>query len=277
MSAAVVRKILREVGPLLLVLAAAATVFEMLYVFFVRQILSETIIVREFLPRLLEHPIVSKLMASSLGAQPEIQVSATGFMTIGFSHPLLHAFTWTLLLTIGTRTLVGEIDRGTADLLLALPVSRARVYLSSSLVLLVAALTMALAPIAGAALGQWLIVPPEPLNLPRLWLLVANIAALNVAIGGLTLLSSSWFSRRGPAVGAVLGVLLLSVLLQVLGPFWFVAHHLRFLGILYYYHPLPPIRSGELPAHDILVLLCIAVIAWTAGLLRFRARDIPAV
>ena len=71
--------------------------------------------------------------------------------------------------------------------------------------------------------------------------------------------------------------LLASFLLNFLGQFWPVAERVSFLGILHYYRPLPVVRTGDWPVHDIAVLIGLAVVFFLAGMWRFSRRDIPAV
>src|SRR5512137_2043879 len=128
MSTAVLWKTLRDSWVLLVVLVAATVLLETLEVYFVREMLAQ--FEHEFALIFLKNPFIRKVVASALGADLSAEITPTNIMTIGFSHPLMYTFMCVLVLTIGTRALVGEIDRGTADLLLTLPVSRVSVYLS---------------------------------------------------------------------------------------------------------------------------------------------------
>lgn len=271
MNLALFRKTVRDSRVLILVMPLAIVVFEVLFLRGLVEFISDKTMFEWF-----ERSFARRFTRVLLGADLLEGINLTSLMTLGFAHPLVYALTWSLVLAVGTRVIAGEIDRGTADLLLSLPLSRARIYACVSSVWLMAGIPVSLAPLAGAWLGQRILTMPETLNLERLALLVVNLFALYVAVGGITSLASSLVSRRGPAVAISLTVILASVLLNTVAQFSETIKQISFLGLLDYYRPLPIIRSGQLPIHDILVLLGIGGACWLAGLWRFRRRDIPA-
>jgi ABC-type transport system involved in multi-copper enzyme maturation permease subunit len=197
-------------------------------------------------------------------------------MTIGLAHPLLYALTWTLLLTTCTRVISGEIERGTAELLLTLPTSRAAMYVSVSSVCTLAGAFASAAPPLGIWIGQTLAPPAEPIEMGRLWVPVVNLFALYVAIGGATMFVASLTTRRGKAIAIVLAGLLGSLLLNFLANIWAPAQKFALLGILHYYQPLSGLRTDHWPLTDLVVLLCVGLCGWLAGLYWFSRRDIPA-
>ena len=83
-------------------------------------------------------------MLLSLDMQTGISVNT--LLVLGLVHPFLFAVTWGFMTAICTRITVGEIDQGTADLLLTLPLSRSTIYVSTSLVWIVAAVFLAPRP-----------------------------------------------------------------------------------------------------------------------------------
>ncbi|HPM24264.1 MAG TPA: ABC transporter permease subunit [Phycisphaerae bacterium] len=272
MSRAVVLKTLRDALPLVVVLTFATVGLEMAIVRMLREIGGDV----EQLRRWLELPLIRDLLRIAMGADILGDLTPTTMATFGLGHPLLYAFAWTLLLTIGSGVIAGEIDRGTADLLLTLPVSRAQIYVSTSVAWVVAAVLVSFAPMLGLWLGERLCPLHEPLALRRLWPLAVNFLALNLSVGAVTMLVSSLVSRRGTAVGILLAGLLASDLMNFLSQFWESVRPFSFLGFLHYYRLLPVVRSGEFPAGDIAVLLAIGLGAWSAGLWHFGRRDIPA-
>ena len=271
MNPAIVRKTFRDALPLLVILTTAAILIEFLFVVFFREFSQD-------LPEiLLNFKFVRGIVRALAGADLLGEINPTTLASIGLAHSLLHALCWTLLLTICTRVTVGEIDRGTAALLLTLPVSRAAVYVSTSLVWLTCAAIISGASLCGIWLGDLLLTLPERIDLHRLALVVVNLFFLNAAIGSVAALVSSLLSRRGAAVGIVLGLLLASFLLGFLAQAWTVAERISFLGLLYYYQPLPIVRNGAIPPAALITLAAIAAVAWSLGLWQFRRRDIPAV
>ena len=273
MSTAVFRKTLRDATVLLTALTLAVLVLELGIV----RMLIETAKNLDHLRKWLELPLIRDLLQIALGADLIGDLTPTTMATFGLAHPLLYVFAWTLLIAMGSAVIAGEIDRGTADLLLTLPISRGAVYLSTSAAWAAAAVLIGVAPLAGLWLGVHIWPAAGPVDFARLWPLIPNFVALNLAVAGLAMLISSLVSRRGKAVGIVLAVLLISDLFNILTQFWSVLRPIRFLGFLHYYRVLPVVRSGNLPWGDIGILFAVAAVAWLAGLWHFRRRDIPAV
>lgn len=273
MSWAVLLKTLRDAWVLTLLLTLAVVGLEMAVVRALLEISKDL----EDLRRWIELPLIRELLRIALGADLVGDLTPTTLTTFGLGHPLLYALSWTLLLTLVTGTVAGEVDRGTADLLLTLPVSRAAVYVSTSAVWVLAAALVSSASLLGLWLGERVCPLSQPLQFSHIWPLTVNLLSLNLAVAGVAALVSSLLSRRAVAVGIVLAGLLASDLVNFLSQFWTAVRPYAFLGFLHYYRPLPVVRSGELPVRDIVVLLAIGAVAWTIGLWHFRRRDIPAV
>ncbi len=272
MNAGLLRKTLRDALPLLIPLTLAIILFEASYVLVVRDIL-----MKMMSTAFIHFPFVREIVSTALGGDLGEEMTTTALMTIGFSHPLLFTFTCVWLITSATRGTVGEIDRGTADLLLGLPVSRTAVYTSSSLIVLLCAACASAGTLVGAWLGGIFVPLKDPLDLGRLGLVSANFFALSLAIGGITLLAAGLLSRRGPAIAVPLAVLLISTLFQVLAPFWSIARKADYLGLFHYFLPLRPVRTGQWPLRDMLILSAVGGVCWLIGLWYFRRRDIPAL
>lgn len=270
MSLTIVRKTARDALPLFGVLLLAVVVFEILFIFAIAPLADE---LQGFITRV---ALLRRLVGALVGADLLADLSPTTLATIGLAHPVLYALTWTLLLGMCTRVPSGEMDRGTADLLLTLPISRARIYISVSLVAAACAAAMSYAPLAGIAIGEQVRAFEQPIDLGRLWRVAGNLFALNLGVCAAALMASAISSRRGIAIGVVLGWLLGSFLFNFLAQFWSAAERLAVLLPLHYYRPLPIVRDAAWPLGSMLVLLGFAAVCWTAGLWHFCRRDIPA-
>jgi ABC-2 type transport system permease protein len=272
MIAALIRKALRDAALLLVLLTVGIVVFDVLAARMLVEAATELPLLRMWLDR----PLVQLLVRMALGAEMSGELTSTTLSTFALGHPLYYALAWTLLLTMATGAVAGEIGRGTVDLLLTLPVSRVAVYVSTSVVVACAAVLVSGTPLLGLWLGQHVWSLAEPLDFHRLWPIPFNLLALNLCVAGVTLLVSSFVSRRGSAVGIVLAGILVSDLVNLLAQFWDTVRRVSFVGFLHYYRPLVIVRHGQLPLDDVAVLLIVAGCAWTIGLWRFSRRDIPA-
>ncbi len=270
MNPALIRKTALDTLAVFLLIVAGLVVFEFLFVRAMSEFADDLL---QFWSR---RPAIKGFVQVLVGSQFNLDISPTGLMTIGLAHPLLFALTWTFILANGSRVLAGEIERGTADLLLTLPVSRVGVYVSVSLVWVVAGAALSFAPLVGVWLGEMWHPLREPLDLPRLVIPAVNLYAMFLAVCGATMLVSALASRRGPVIGVLLAMLLSSFLINFLSQLWPAARRLSFLSLLEYYRPLASVREGAWPVRDLIVLLTSAAVCWSLGLWRFSRRDIPA-
>ena len=269
MNRALVVKSFRDARGLIAAALVAVVLFEILFVLAMQKIAPELVGFMnrfEFLRRIFQVLVSLDLSAAA---------SPTSLVSLGLLHPFLSAVTWGTLVTLGTRLPAGEIDRGTADLLLSLPVTRRTIYLSHTGFCGLTALVLALATWSGIALGTRLAAFPEPVDLARIAMASANQAALLLAIGGTTALVSCLVNRRGVAVAIVVTLLLASFLINFLAVFLPFFESIQFLGFLHYYRPVDIVRDGRWPFRNLALLAAVAVAAWTIGLVAFHRKDIP--
>jgi ABC-2 type transport system permease protein len=272
MNRALFFKTLRDYRVLIIILILAIIIFELLAVRMLLEGVKDLYMVR----LMLERPFIKTLVRLTFGADLAGDLNATTLATVGLAHPLLWLLCWTLVVTISTGVISGEIGRGTADLLLTLPISRARVYVSTSLVWLLAVIPASFAPLLGLWLGQTVFPLHERLDFGRLWQVSVDFCALNWCIAAVATCVSSLVRRRTTAVGIVMAGLVFSDLVNLLVPFWDAIRPISVLGFLHYFRPLVIVRSGHVPWGDVGTLLGIAIVAWLVGLFCFSRRDVPA-
>ena len=181
------------------------------------------------------------------------------------------------MVTTTSRITVGEIDRGTADLLLALPISRWRIFISVNAWVLLTAPLLCGCLWLGLWIGGATADLPEPFDLWALRHVVFNACAMLWAVAGISALCSAAASRRGQAIGIIFGILVTSYLLNWLAAFWESVEWLAVAGILHYFRPFAIVRDGGIATADLVALLSIAVVTWGAGAVIFTHRDIQAV
>ena len=116
--------------------------------------------------------------------------------------------------TWGASASAEEEDRGTADVLLTLPISRTRILISK-----MAATSTALVILAFLAVANILILKnPVEMKIPTSKLLAgtASSIALGLFFAGIAFLVGSLGRKRGPAVGVVTGLALIAFLIYSL-------------------------------------------------------------
>jgi len=219
---------------------------------------------------------VRRLLETLVGVELGDRSGEHLFLVLPWVHPVVLLVVWAHEITFCARLPAGEIDRGTVDLLLGLPVSRTRLYLCESLAWTFSGVVLLLLAMLGNRLGT--LASPDgafPDSLRRLAVLI-NLYGLYLAIGGFAFLKSSLSDRRGRAVGAVFVFVVASFLLNFVAQ-WKPAESVRFLGVLNYYRPFVILRGGGWPLGDIAILFVTGVVAWGAGAIVFRRRDICTV
>ena len=125
MNFALMLKTARDHAALFLLTVGAVLLFEILFVLAMRSLAPELI---AFISRRM---FLQNMFRALLSLDMQAGISVNTLLVLGLVHPFLFAVTWGFLTTICTRVTVGEIDQGTADLLLTLPLSRSTIYVST--------------------------------------------------------------------------------------------------------------------------------------------------
>ncbi|MBL8800099.1 MAG: ABC transporter permease subunit, partial [Planctomycetia bacterium] len=241
-----------------------------------------------------------KLMQTLMGGEQIRLDNALDMLSIGYVHPLMQTIFCIWAVGRASGAIAGEIDRGTMELLLAQPIPRWRLIVAHFCVDWLVIPLLCLSLWAGNWLGVWLVgmlatgpvvdtskyVDPAVLG-PAL----VNVAALLFALSGYTM----WLSARGRFRGKVMGIAVLTVLLQflvnVIGQLWDLVAPLRQLTVFYYYQPQQIIlqdrwtvevgkfsESGTALASVPMVgvLFAVGFVGYAAALWTFCRRDLPA-
>ncbi len=217
------------------------------------------------------------LLAALLGAEIGETIGPHVFQAIPWVHPIPLAIIWAHELTFCTRLPVGEIDRGTIDVLLALPVSRWQVYLSETLVFLLTGVVLLGMGLIGNYVGGALAGTSTLPTAGQIAAVLANGFCLYLAVGAVIYLFSSLSERRGRAVGLGLAVVMTSFLVSFLARFWEPAESLSFLSVLSYYRPMLVFQNGDWPFAHMAVLVVVAGFFWVLAGAILDRRDICTV
>jgi ABC-2 type transport system permease protein len=231
----------------------------------------------QFSNGMLQIGFVQTLVGAMLGVDASESLGPQAFMAFPWVHPVVLSLIWAHAMITCTRMPVGEIDRGTIDLTLTLPVARWTVLRSETVVWMVAGTVLLGLGFAGYLLGRSFVAADARPDVGRTVIVLANCWCLYLAVGGLAWCVSASFDRRGPALALVFLLLLASFLLNFLGPFWSAAKRISFLGLLDYYRPMVILRDGTVPWTNMAVLLAVFVVLWIAAGVIFNRRDICTV
>lgn len=223
---------------------------------------------------LTQSPMAQNFLRALLGSDAPIGAGPELFMSLPWTHPVVLALVWAHAVMCCTRSPAGEIERGTIDLLLGLPVSRWGVYCSESFAWLSATAAIMAMTLIANRLGVAFAPPELEAPLRSAGVVVVNLLALAFAVGGFSCFVSALSDRRGRAVTIVFVTLLASFLINFLSQLWKPAASVDWLSLLAYYRPIFILRDGDWPVRDIAALLGVGAAFWTAGGVVFARRNI---
>jgi ABC-2 type transport system permease protein len=220
-------------------------------------------------------------MAKALDAYPDAlkkafnmtdMTSAAGYLgstVFGLLVPVLLAV---YTIVAGSRTVAGDEESGTLDLVLAHPVSRTRLLLSrlgalaTGVVVISAVVLVLVAAISGPA-------KLSSLGSGHLAAMAVHVALFGICIGALTLAVGAATGRRSAAVGAGTVVAVLGYFANNLGPQVAALAWTQRLSPFHYLLAGQPLVNGLNPA-DCLALLGAAAVFAALGLTAFTRRDL---
>jgi ABC-2 type transport system permease protein len=316
MTVVLVRKLLRDLRWALLAVALLLAAFQGLWARITGRILGDLspffrrlaalggLTEKNVQQKLFEGP--GQIISTLIGGESLTLNSAMDFLSIGYVHPLVMAIFCIWAVGRAAGALAGELDRGTAELLLAQPLPRSRVILAHFCVDLLVIPVLCLSLWFGTWLGTSLMGPiqerEEPLldaQVPpmfrallketpegksqRLEVRPFDFGAALWAVGGLIFAVSGytmWLSSLGRFRWRVLGIAVLITLVMflvnLLGQLWEVLRPLRPMTIFYYYQPQhlilgksPTVTFAEWNGGEPLVRLPSLVVLYSVGLIGY--------
>ena len=227
--------------------------------------------------QLLAMPFLQNILKAFLGPEAAVSIGPDMIAAFPWTHPIILILTATMAILFCSRMPAGEVDAGTADVLLGLPVSRMSIYAAESLVWLAAGALLIGFGLLGNVIGALSSETTAAFRfIPRL-IAAANLYCLYLAIGGIAWFVSSLGNRRGRVCGVVFAIVLISFLLNFLAPFNKVVERVSVFGLLNYHRPHEIITSGAWPLTDMLVLTVIGGLTWLGGAIVFSRRDIATI
>ena len=203
-------------------------------------------------------------------ADPVAAGTIGGYATFKIGIFIFLVCVWPLL--AASRMLRGEEDRGSLDVLLSLPLARARVAVEKIAAMWTALL--AIGGIVGVIADVGGVAFKADFSLVDGLLFGLDLALICAVVGGAALLISQFTQERGPAAGATGGLLLVFIVVDMVhrvipNTEWFS----RLSPIYYYNLSKPLIPSYGTSAGGMLVLFVLAVVLSAAAVWLFVRRD----
>lgn len=210
---------------------------------------------------------------AALGNDQVSIVSPSGFLAMGFTHPVALALLATLALLNATR-LSADIESRTIDLLLSQPVGRGRLLGSHIVVGLFAALLATTVAFAGHRTGVGTFSLPKEPSMRLFALISVNLGLFVLAVHALGLLASALAPRRAIAVGVSVGILIVMLFLRLAAEQWDLFKWPAYASFLTYYVPGGILARGALDPHDVMALGGFSLAGYLAAWGCFVRRDL---
>lgn len=220
---------------------------------------------------------IRTVMNAMLGADVAEQFGPEALLSIAWVHPMTLYMLFAHGMIVGTRLPVGEVERGTIDLLLGLPVSRAAAFSAEALNALCSAVLLCIASGLGHIGGHALAGGEHMAIALNAGPVLVNILAVYATVAALSCLLSTLTDRRWYALGVTFLVVEAWMLIAYIAPFWTPARYAAYGSIMHYYRPLEVIRDGHWPLWDIIMLFVFAAVLWGIAARIFRRRDLCSI
>jgi ABC-2 type transport system permease protein len=171
----------------------------------------------------------------------------------------------------GAGSIAGEEERGTLELLLSTPLSRARIALEK-----LAAMCVELAALGVVLwLALWIgtLVFEMDVSAGHLAAATAAVVALAIAYGAVAFMLGAGTGRKGLAIGVAVALAVAAYLVNSLAALVDALEPAQKLSPFYHYAAGDPLHQGLDPWHT-LVLLAVASAAAAVGVIAFGRRDL---
>jgi putative exporter of polyketide antibiotics len=263
-----VNKALRELWPTTLLVGLLVATFEGLIAVVLPRYESELGL------QVLRMPFVKRIIEGMLGTRVAEQVGPEIIWSIPWAHPVMLSLILAHAVICSTRLPAGEVDRGTIDIALGLPISRWQWFRTDSLLWLGSAMLVIALLMTGNRVGSTISGSDRMLSLLETTIIYVNLLGVYLAVGGGGWLISSLSDRRGKAITITFVLIVTSFLISYLEQFWEPARFAAWFSVLSYNRPLFVFRDGAWPVRDLSVLYGAAVAFWTSAAVVFTRRDL---
>lgn len=210
-----------------------------------------------------------------IGEQFFSHLTVDGAAAFGFNHPIILAIFVIVIISIVTKHLTGEIEKGTMELMLSLPIKRT--YFVFRLWFIAAIITFGLiiSALLGAYLGDYFFGEISYKFIYKISNIGLNLWFLMVMIMSFSLMISTFEKETSKAVGKSAVVIIIFYFLDFLSTAWDPLSFTKTFNIFTYYQPQKLMFDDRhlidnIPVLSILIILCLGISVW-----QFNRRDIP--
>jgi len=203
------------------------------------------------------------------------QFSISGAVAFGYNHPIVLIFLAIIAIMLPAKHIAGEIEDGTLELLVSLPIKRIKLSFSLWILSVLMPLIAIIGGWSGTLIGM--MIYPQTSNLPfvKIFQIGINLWLLILTINGYTFLFSA-YSREGNRVTLrAAGVTLFFFFLNYTVKLWSAVSFLKPFTIFSYYQPQQIVTGQASLIENIGILAALTTIFLIIAFRKINKMDIP--
>jgi ABC-2 type transport system permease protein len=201
--------------------------------------------------------------------------NTAGLIAMGHQHPLVLILFMVYAVGTPTSLLVGDIQRGTMELVLSRNVTKTQVFVCTAIPTVVGMSLLIFIMFLGTVAGTSLFHFDRPVPLFGFFQLAVNSALLASTVGTIALLIASFNRERGRAMMLSVGYLTLDYFINFASNWWPSMAFLRPWSLFHYAAGRKIFGDQQWPFSEMGILAGVATLALIAGWLIWRRRDLP--
>ncbi len=215
------------------------------------------------------------ILKSTIGGDMLQMGNITGFIAIGYIHPLVLTLYMIFAVSVPTGLLAGHVQSGNMELILSRSITKTQVYICAVILTLAGMFTMVALMFLGTVVGTSVYDFGQNISLYPFFRAAANGSLLAASAGGVSLLCAASFRSRGRAVGTAVTFLVANYFIDLFSEWVSFIRYLEPFSLFYYVDPQKVLYESAWPVRDMSVLAAVTIIATLTGAVIWRKRDLP--
>jgi ABC-type transport system involved in multi-copper enzyme maturation permease subunit len=201
--------------------------------------------------------------------------NVTGFIAIGYQHPLVLISYMIFAVCTSTGLLTGHVQNGTMELILSRSVTKNQVYMCACILTLAGMLAIVMVMFTGTVVGVNIYDFEQEVSLWPFFKASLVGSLLAGAAAGLSLLAAVSFRSRSKAVGLAITFFIVNDFIYITAEWWPPVEFLGPISLFYYDTPWKILLEPGWPIRDMCVLSSVLVVAVVSGGIIWNRRDLP--
>ena len=201
--------------------------------------------------------------------------STTAMQVCWFNHPIIFLTVLSWSIARGSAAVAGEIERGTIDVTLSRPISRAAYLASQVIYTSMGLIVLAVAVVAGNLAGSLFFGLKTPASFTTLLRPGLMLVALGLSVFGYTLPFSTFDVVRWRPTLAGAAITLGGLLAMTIAPQFESVKWLEKLSVFQAYAPVTVALKGEPLAYNVIALCSVFAAGLVLAFWAFSRRDLP--